>query len=124
VFGRGGALESSWYGDCLPSRDFPMLMDQYRQGRLPPEAFVSETIGLGDVEQVLRHDAPYGRAALGGRAVTAAIRHGVTTGAFSLDGGTLEIDNNVWMIAVLCSHAHDDPVTVAKALSQPRSRCG
>src|SRR4051812_14715013 len=25
VFGRGGALKSSWYGDCLPSRDFPML---------------------------------------------------------------------------------------------------
>lgn len=23
VFGRGGALKSSWYGDCLPERDFP-----------------------------------------------------------------------------------------------------
>ena len=22
-FGRGGALKPSWYGDCLPSRDFP-----------------------------------------------------------------------------------------------------
>jgi len=29
VFGRGGALKSSWYGDCLPSRDFPMLVDLY-----------------------------------------------------------------------------------------------
>jgi S-(hydroxymethyl)mycothiol dehydrogenase len=50
VFGRGGALKSSWYGDCLPSRDFPMLVDLHLDGRLPLEKFVSETIGLGDVE--------------------------------------------------------------------------
>ncbi|MDP5226602.1 MULTISPECIES: S-(hydroxymethyl)mycothiol dehydrogenase [Arthrobacter] len=50
VFGRGGSLKSSWYGDCLPSRDFPMLVDQYRLGRLPLDAFVTERIGLGDVE--------------------------------------------------------------------------
>ena len=50
VFGRGGALKSSWYGDCLPSRDFPMLIDLYRQGRLDLDSFVSERIGLGDVE--------------------------------------------------------------------------
>jgi S-(hydroxymethyl)mycothiol dehydrogenase len=50
VFGRGGALKSSWYGDCLPSRDFPMLIDLYRQGRLDLDGFVSETIGLDDVE--------------------------------------------------------------------------
>jgi len=50
VFGRGGALKSSWYGDCLPSRDFPMLMDLYLQGRLDLGAFVTETIGLEDVE--------------------------------------------------------------------------
>ncbi|MFI1850326.1 S-(hydroxymethyl)mycothiol dehydrogenase [Streptomyces sp. NPDC020480] len=51
VFGRGGALKSSWYGDCLPSRDFPMLIDLYLQGRLDLDAFVSETIGLDDVEE-------------------------------------------------------------------------
>ncbi|MBO9520665.1 MAG: S-(hydroxymethyl)mycothiol dehydrogenase [Nocardioidaceae bacterium] len=50
VFGRGGALKSSWYGDCLPSRDFPMLVDLYLQGRLDLDAFVSEEIGIGDVE--------------------------------------------------------------------------
>jgi S-(hydroxymethyl)mycothiol dehydrogenase len=50
VFGRGGSLKSSWYGDCLPSRDFPMLVDLYQQGRLDLDAFVSEEIGLGDVE--------------------------------------------------------------------------
>jgi S-(hydroxymethyl)mycothiol dehydrogenase len=50
VFGRGGALKSSWYGDCLPSRDFPMLVDLYRQGRLDLDAFVSEEIGIEDVE--------------------------------------------------------------------------
>ncbi|MFF2619809.1 S-(hydroxymethyl)mycothiol dehydrogenase [Kitasatospora sp. NPDC058046] len=51
VFGRGGALKSSWYGDCLPSRDFPMLVDLYLQGRLDLGAFVTETIGLDAVEQ-------------------------------------------------------------------------
>ncbi|MEU3561053.1 S-(hydroxymethyl)mycothiol dehydrogenase [Kitasatospora sp. NPDC058063] len=51
VFGRGGALKSSWYGDCLPSRDFPMLIDLYLQGRLDLGAFVTETIGLDAVEQ-------------------------------------------------------------------------
>ncbi|WP_304454744.1 S-(hydroxymethyl)mycothiol dehydrogenase [Nocardiopsis sp. YSL2] len=50
VFGRGGALKSSWYGDCLPSRDFPMLIDLYEQGRLDLDGFVTEEIGLGDVE--------------------------------------------------------------------------
>ncbi|MFZ3573483.1 S-(hydroxymethyl)mycothiol dehydrogenase [Streptomyces sp. BH097] len=51
VFGRGGALKSSWYGDCLPSRDFPMLIDLYLQGRLDLDAFVTETIALDDVEK-------------------------------------------------------------------------
>ena len=51
VFGRGGALKSSWYGDCLPTRDFPMLIDLYLQGRFDLDAFVTEMIGIGDVEQ-------------------------------------------------------------------------
>ncbi len=50
VFGRGGALTSSWYGDCLPTRDFPTMIALYRQGRLPLDRFVSETIGIGDIE--------------------------------------------------------------------------
>jgi S-(hydroxymethyl)mycothiol dehydrogenase len=60
VFGRGGSLKSSWYGDCLPSRDFPMLVDLYQQGRLDLDAFVSEEIGLDDVE------AAFGRMHDGG----------------------------------------------------------
>jgi S-(hydroxymethyl)mycothiol dehydrogenase len=51
VFGRGGALKASWYGDCLPSRDFPMLTELYRQGRLDLDRFVSEEIGLDQVEE-------------------------------------------------------------------------
>lgn len=50
VFGRGGSLKSSWYGDCLPSRDFQMLIDQYKLGRLDLDGFVTERIGLGDVQ--------------------------------------------------------------------------
>lgn len=50
VFGRGGSLKSSWYGDCLPSRDFAMLIDQYKLGRLDLDGFVSERIGITEVE--------------------------------------------------------------------------
>lgn len=50
VFARGGALKSSWYGDCLPSRDLPMLVEAYLRGRLDLDAFVSERIGLPDME--------------------------------------------------------------------------
>ena len=50
-FGRGGALKASWYGDCLPSRDFPALIDLYLQGRFDLDRFVSETIALDEVEE-------------------------------------------------------------------------
>ena len=50
-FGRGGALRPSWYGDCLPSRDFPLLVELYLQGRLDLDRFVSETIALEEVEE-------------------------------------------------------------------------
>jgi S-(hydroxymethyl)mycothiol dehydrogenase len=50
IFGRGGAVKSSWYGDCLPTRDFPMFIDLYLQGRLDLDRFVSETIALDEVE--------------------------------------------------------------------------
>ena len=50
IFSRGGSLKSSWYGDCLPERDFPTLVDLYQQGRLPLEKFVTERIRIDDVE--------------------------------------------------------------------------
>jgi S-(hydroxymethyl)mycothiol dehydrogenase len=50
-FGRGGRLKPSWYGDCLPSRDFPLLIDLYLQGKLDLDRFVSETIPLDGVEE-------------------------------------------------------------------------
>ncbi|MDQ3752701.1 MAG: S-(hydroxymethyl)mycothiol dehydrogenase [Actinomycetota bacterium] len=53
-FGRGGALKPSWYGDCLPSRDFPMLIDMYLAGALDLDRFVSETIALEEVEDAFR----------------------------------------------------------------------
>jgi S-(hydroxymethyl)mycothiol dehydrogenase len=51
LFGRGGALKSSWYGDCLPTRDFPMLIDLYLSGRLDLDGFVSETVDIDTVEE-------------------------------------------------------------------------
>ena len=89
-FSRGGSLKSSWYGDCLPERDFPMLVDLYQQGRLPLEKFVSERIKLDEVEAGLPHHARGQRVALGGRAVSGALRidRVRTRGTFSLDGGT------------------------------------
>jgi S-(hydroxymethyl)mycothiol dehydrogenase len=55
IFGRGGAIKSSWYGDCLPSRDFPLLIDLYLQGRFPLDQFVTEAIGLDDVEEAFEN---------------------------------------------------------------------
>jgi S-(hydroxymethyl)mycothiol dehydrogenase len=51
LFGRGGAVKPSWYGDALPTRDFPVLVDLHLRGRLPLDRFVSERIGIGDVER-------------------------------------------------------------------------
>ncbi len=51
LFGRGGALRSSWYGDCLPSRDFPVLIDLYLRGKFDLDGFVSETVALDQVEE-------------------------------------------------------------------------
>ncbi len=51
LFGRGGSIKPSWYGDCVPSRDFPLLVDLHLQGRLPLERFVSEMITLDQVEE-------------------------------------------------------------------------
>lgn len=50
-FSHGGSLKSSWYGDCLPERDFPTLVSLYLQGRLPLERFVTERIGIDDIEE-------------------------------------------------------------------------
>lgn len=50
IFGRGGSLKSSWYGDCLPSRDFPMLVELHRQGALDLDAFVTERTTLDKVQ--------------------------------------------------------------------------
>ncbi|OBH59640.1 S-(hydroxymethyl)mycothiol dehydrogenase [Mycobacterium mantenii] len=57
-FSHGGSLKSSWYGDCLPERDFPTLIDLYLQGRLPLDKFVSERIGLDGIEEAFEkmHD--------------------------------------------------------------------
>ena len=50
-YGRGGSLRPAWYGDCLPERDFPLYVDLHLQDRFPLDKFVSERIGLGDVEE-------------------------------------------------------------------------
>ena len=77
--------------------------------------------------------------------MTAAIDHAESSGTFSLDGETFDVDNNVWVVgdesecividaphnvstivdlvagrrvlAILCTHAHDDHVRVAPELS-------
>lgn len=50
-YGRGGSLRPAWYGDCLPERDFPAYTQLFENGQLPLDKFVSERIGLGDVEE-------------------------------------------------------------------------
>jgi len=67
LFGRGGSLKSSWYGDCLPSRDFPVLIDAYLKGRLDLEGFVSEVISLDQVEEAFA-------SMLGGQVLRSVVR--------------------------------------------------
>ena len=50
VLRAGRGPEPSWYGDCLPTRDFPILIDLYLSGRFDLDRFVSETIDLDHVE--------------------------------------------------------------------------
>ena len=50
MYARGGSIKPAWYGDCLPERDFPAYVDLHLQGRFPLGEFVSERIGIGDVE--------------------------------------------------------------------------
>ena len=123
VFGRGGSLKSSWYGDCLPSRDFPMLISLYRQGKLDLDAFVTERITIDQIEEAFDEDARRRGAALGGGAVTPLRIDDrlVTSGTFSLDGGTWDVDNNVWIVGddaecVIIDPAHD-PAAVAAAVA-------
>ena len=79
-FGRGGALKSSWYGDCLPSRDFPLLVDLFLQGRFALDAFVSERIGLDGVEEAF-HKMERGEV------LRSVVVTGDSTGGASTSGG-------------------------------------
>lgn len=82
---------------------------------------------------------------MSGTSQTVRIDHGVTSGTFSLDGQTFDVDNNVWVIgnddeclvidaphsvegiqaviagrrvlAIVCTHGHDDHVRVAPELA-------
>jgi S-(hydroxymethyl)mycothiol dehydrogenase len=50
MFGRGGSLRVSWYGDCLPSRDFPMLADWYKSGELKLDELITRRIKLEETD--------------------------------------------------------------------------
>ena len=151
VFGRGGALKSSWYGDCLPSRDFPMLVDLYQQGRLDLDAFVTEEIGLDDVEAAFERMHARRRPALGRDLLMAAAgrprrrqrhvlprrrdlrRRQQRLGGRRRRAECVVIDaphdvdaSSRWSAdrkvkAIVCTHAHDDHVRVAPALRERRS---
>ena len=148
-FGRGGRLKPSWYGDCLPSRDFPMLIDLYLQGRLDLDALRERDHrarrGRGGVPP---HGAGRG-AALGRRprrrGLMARVDRVVTSGTFSIDGEDHDVDNNIWLVgdddevlvidaahdhrpivegvagrrvvAIVCTHGHNDHINAAVALA-------
>ncbi len=45
-FDLGGSLTVSWYGNCIPARDFPTLAAWYKQGTLDLDRIVSRKISL------------------------------------------------------------------------------
>ena len=50
-FDLGGSFRVSWYGDCLPTRDFPLLAEWYRQGQLKLDQVVTRLISLDETEE-------------------------------------------------------------------------
>lgn len=50
-FDLGGSLRISWYGDCLPTRDFPLLAAWYGQGQLDLDGVVTRVISLDESEE-------------------------------------------------------------------------
>jgi S-(hydroxymethyl)mycothiol dehydrogenase len=50
-FDLGGSLKISWYGDCLPTRDFPLLAAWYQQGRLDLDRIVTRVITINETEE-------------------------------------------------------------------------
>lgn len=49
VFYKRLTVRATFYGDCLPARDFPLLAEWYRRRELDLDAFVTERIRLEDV---------------------------------------------------------------------------
>ena len=112
-FGRGGALKPSWYGDCLPSRDFPTLIDLYLQGRFDLDRFVSETIALDEVEDAF-HKMERGEVL---RSVVVLLSRrwrshraaSAPTGSSRSTAQDFEVENNIWLLG------DDDEVLVVDA---------
>jgi S-(hydroxymethyl)mycothiol dehydrogenase len=50
-FDLGGSLRVSWYGDCLPTRDFPLLAAWYQQGQLNLDKVVTRLVSLDETEE-------------------------------------------------------------------------
>ena len=50
-FDLGGKVGVSWYGDCLPTRDFPLLAEWYRQGQLNLDKVLTRTVTLDETEE-------------------------------------------------------------------------
>jgi S-(hydroxymethyl)mycothiol dehydrogenase len=49
-YDRGGSLRVAWYGDCLPTRDIPLLSTWYAQGRLNLDSVVTRTYTIDESE--------------------------------------------------------------------------
>ena len=122
-FGRGGRLRPSWYGDCLPSRDFPVLVDLYLQGRLDLDRFVSEIDRARGRRGGLPPDGTGRGAAVGRR--DPMIDRVTTSGIFSLDGEDFEVENNIWIVGddhqvLVIDAAHDHrPIAAAVGTARP-----
>ena len=126
-FSRGGSLKSSWYGDCLPERDFPTLIDLYLQGRLAAGASSSPNAsGSTTSRRRSTRCTPARCCARWWCCEWTASSSVVTHGTFELDGGSWEVDNNIWLVGddaevVVFDAAHDRG---ADRRGRRRSQCG
>ncbi|MDT0306914.1 Zn-dependent alcohol dehydrogenase [Streptomyces sp. DSM 44917] len=65
IFYFARSLTGCSYGNCVPSRDVPLLAEHVRAGRLDPEALVTDRIGLADIGEAFERMA----AGKGGRSL-------------------------------------------------------
>lgn len=119
------------YGDCVPERDFPTIIDLHLQGRLPLEKFVTERIPRQQYRRRFHSSAFRCRTSIRSDAVSQlatvhllgnmGVERVVTSGGFELDDRFLNIDTDVWIIEAMGDIAQQGRALTGTVITAPVS---